>query len=253
MDFFIIFNHLLGFILHLYGTLDLSRKFVQEIINYLIDFNKTTYLPSIKQNVLDILSNKNISDDALRRIDDCFQEHADIFDAVDSESKRFNILRDRGFIDAKEFFIDRTFKHAHAKDRDIAVPENMYGVHIPLKDSLKAFLEIPGLFKKVLDYVQKLSKSSEIVTNCLRAKLWMEKYSEKFTNEIVLPLLVFHDDLEVGNALGSKAGKNKFGATYISIACLPPSISAKLNSIIFSSLFYTSDKKKSNTKKFSKF
>ena len=50
----------------------------------------------------------------------------------------------------------------------------------------------------------------------------------------------------MGNALGSHAGTNKFGAIYAAIACLPPHIASKLCSIIFSALFYTSDKKESD-------
>ena len=246
MDFIAILNHLMGFILYLYGSLDLSRKMVQNILTYIIDFNKTMYLPSIKQDVLAILREENVSDYCLSRIDQCFEQHIRIFDCVNTEANRFNILRERGFLEPEEFFIGRTFVPTCASDSDIFVPENMYGVRIPLKDSLKIFLEIPGLYNQIINYLEKLSKPSDIITNVLQAQLWTQKYSKKFIKDVVLPLYVFYDDLEVGNALGSHAGKNKFGAIYVSIACLPPSISSKLNSIIFSSLIYTSDKKESD-------
>ena len=47
----------------------------------------------------------------------------------------------------------------------------------------------------------------------------------------------------MGNALGSHAGVNKFSAIYTSIACLPPHIASRLNSIILTCLLYTEDKK----------
>lgn len=71
-----------------------------------------------------------------------------------------------------------------------------------------------------------------------------EKICKNATNEIVLPLYIFFDDLEVGNPLGSHAGTNKFGIVYASIACLPPHIASKLNNIIFSTIFHAEDKKK---------
>lgn len=116
----------------------------------------------------------------------------------------------------------------------------MYGCRVPLKNSLKLFLEVPGLFNKILNYIAKLSKPSDIITNFIQARLWTQKYSNKFLNNLVFPLYVFYDDLETGNALGSHAhaGTNKFGTIYVSIACLPPSISSKLSSIIFSTLIY---------------
>lgn len=244
MDSTAIFNHILSLILYLYGSLDLSRKVVQDVISYIIDFNKTVYLASIKRDILDILKNDNISDYSLLRIEECFEQHGDVFHVVDSESKRFNILRGRGFIDVKQFFIGTTFKHVCEDDSDTAVPENMFGFYIPLKESLKIFLQIPGLFNQILSYRQKLSKPSQIITNILQARLCVQKYTTKFMNNNVLPLYIFYDDLEVGNALGSHAGTNKLGAIYVSIACLPPTMSAKLSSIICSTLFYTSDKKK---------
>ena len=96
---------------------------------------------------------------------------------------------------------------------------------------------------KILKYMLELSRSEKIVSNIVQADLWKNKYASKFKNTIVLPIYMFFDDLEVGNALGSHAGVNKFSAIYTSIACLPPHIDSRLNSIILTCLLYTEDKK----------
>lgn len=83
----------------------------------------------------------------------------------------------------------------------------------------------------------------------MQGDLWINKYSNDLSNDIFLPLYIFFDDLEVGNPLGSHAGINKFAAIYASIACLPPHISSRLDSIIFSSLMYSSDRVKFGNKK----
>ena len=88
-----------------------------------------------------------------------------------------------------------------------------------------------------------ISISHYIITNIIQADLWLNLYSKKFTNSIVLPLFTYFDELEVGNPLGSHASTNKFGAVYASIACLPPHMASRLNSFLFSTLVRAEDKK----------
>ena len=86
-----------------------------------------------------------------------------------------------------------------------------------------------------------------MISNILQANLWITKYAKKCTSDyIILPLYLFFDDIEVGNPLGSHAGVNKFGVLYVSLACLPPHLASKLNTIIFSTIFHTSDKKRTD-------
>ena len=47
---------------------------------------------------------------------------------------------------------------------------------------------------------------------------------------------MYYDEIEVKNPLSSHAGVNKFGAVYFCLACLPPEIAPRLNSILFSTL-----------------
>ena len=56
-------------------------------------------------------------------------------------------------------------------------------------------------------------------------------------NKIVLPFVLFFDDFETGNPLGSKRGVHKMGALYLSLRCLHPSKLSKLKNIFLVSLF----------------
>lgn len=246
MDYMLILNKILGFILTLYADPTLPRKIVQDVINYYERFIKFTFIPSLKVDILDILKEENISPNSFQRLEKCFNQHIDIFGYVNTEFKRFNLLRERGLIDEEELFIGRSYETEISEDGNRIVPDCMYAVHIPLKKSLKAFLEIPGFFLEIYNYMKNLDINSKIITNILQADLWKSKYSTKFMTGIVFPLYIFYDDLEVGNALGGHAGNNKFGTVYASIACLPSKIASRLDSIIFSTIFYTNDKKKSN-------
>lgn len=135
------------------------------------------------------------------------------------------------------------------KNNIVLVPRTLSGICIPLRESLKYFLEIPSSFNEIMQYVSKLKQETHILSNILQGDLWKNKYADKIRNDIVLPLYLFFDDLEVGNPLGSHAGINKFAAIYVSIACLPPHIASRLHAILFSSILYSSDKNKSDNER----
>lgn len=74
--------------------------------------------------------------------------------------------------------------------------------------------------------------------------MW-QNIKKKFNkDDIILPLILYYDDVELGNALGSHAGKNKLGCGYATIANSPFSFASKLKNIIITDLFYTEDRKK---------
>lgn len=124
------------------------------------------------------------------------------------------------------------------------VPEFLYGIHIPLRKTLKRFLEIPGILNQTMQYVAQLRTETHIISNIMQGDLWKNKYSD-VTDCIIFPLFLFYDDLETGNPLGSHSGANKFGALYAFIACLPPKIASRLTSIFLTTLVHTADKLKS--------
>lgn len=57
----------------------------------------------------------------------------------------------------------------------------------------------------------------------------------------MFPLLIYFDDFEVGNPLGSHSGINKLGAVYASVPLIPPEYLSKLTSIFVCMLFHSMD------------
>lgn len=249
MDVLVLLNYFLSFILFLYAEPSVTRKLVDIVVNEIENFVVKVYLPSIEHDVIGILQAANVDKKTVGDVQASFQRHKSIFDYINTEAKRFTLLKKKGFIDFQEFLIGSRFEQKIVGNNPKMVPTNMYGVHIPLKHSLKLFLQIPGVFKQILRYTRSLLKETYLMTNIIQGELWLKKYAAKFANELVLPLFVFYDDIEVGNALGSHAGKNKFGAVYTTIGTLPPHISSRLDSIIFTALFHTADKKDSSNEK----
>lgn len=134
------------------------------------------------------------------------------------------------------------------KDKVLLITKTTTMIHLSMKNSFKKILEMDGMFQSTLSYMDLLYSEPKIKTNFIQGTLW-KKQLEKFDKgKIVLPLHIYFDDLEPGNALGSHAGKNQIGCVYYTIPCLPPNFSSKLDSILVSDIFYSQDRKKIGNK-----
>ena len=174
----------------------------------------------------------------MHKIKNCFLSYENMFKSVNTENKRFNILRKYGYIDFEEYIVDSTLESNNDKS---LTSKHIYAIHVPLKESLKAFLELPGIFEEIIQYIDELNKNKYLITNIIQADLWVREYSKKVLDGILLPIYLYYDEFEAGNCLGSYKGKNKFGATYIVIGCLPPNIASLVSSIIFAGLIRHED------------
>lgn len=59
-----------------------------------------------------------------------------------------------------------------------------------------------------------------------------------------LQILLYYDDFETANPLGSKKGIHKLGCIYFTIKNLPPKVNSVLMNAHLAALFYTDDLKK---------
>lgn len=59
---------------------------------------------------------------------------------------------------------------------------------------------------------------------------------------MILPLIIYFDDFEIGNPLGSHAGIHKLGAIYVSVPCLPPHYVTLLQNILLVAIFHSTDR-----------
>lgn len=101
---------------------------------------------------------------------------------------------------------------------------------VPLKIVLKTFLEIPNVFSSITEYIEHCKKNDSIIISIIQSNFWqsIEKNSE---GKIILPLVLFFDDIEINNPLGSHKCINKLGAIYCSIPCLPDEYASRLENI----------------------
>jgi len=224
----LISDYIVKYILALYANSSYPRKIVQELIEYM-DELICNVLSSLKKDLIIMLQKSNVEIDAID-LESCFNQYYSIFDEFSTESKRFAFLKKEGLFDPEPFAIGEYLDKKLVGNEILYVPQSTFGVKVSLQKSLKLFLEIPGLFQVITNYMQELNKEHILISNIIQGDMWLKKYASGIKDEVVFPLYYFYDELEVGNPLGSHAGKNKFGAGYVSIASLPPFLSSQLNS-----------------------
>lgn len=110
---------------------------------------------------------------------------------------------------------------------------------ISLKSVLKTFLTLPNVLNSIISHMDQLT-SSDIISSIIQCDVW-RKIEQRFGDELVLPLILYYDDFEINNPLGSHRGINKLGAVYCSIASLPHEYGSMLENIFLSQLHNSRD------------
>ncbi|KAL7307601.1 hypothetical protein TKK_0000289 [Trichogramma kaykai] len=243
MDYNNLFNHILSFVIILYGQPSFPRKIVDMVFNFLINFICKHFCSSLENSIIDIVNTSTSRSEIKVKIRECFKLHVNIFDNFHTEKKRFGFLQGKGYIEPKTFKVRNTFSVIIKMNETVFVETPVVAYYIPLKHTLTYFLNIPHLAKQLINHVEKLRSENDIVSNIIQAKFWKNSIVIRINNEYVLPLFIYFDDIESGNPLGSHSGKNKFGLLYSSIACLPPHMASLLDCILFTMIIRFEDMK----------
>ena len=91
------------------------------------------------------------------------------------------------------------------------------------------------MFAEMENYAKMQTTDRRFISNTMQGDLWSKKYHD--VTKKVYPLFLFFDEFETRNALGGHAGEEKLGGVYISLACLPPHLMAKVQNIFVSTIF----------------
>lgn len=82
------------------------------------------------------------------------------------------------------------------------------GQFVPLRLALKIFFELPGALAETLKYVQSLKNSADnCLSNVIQGSLWQRKLTLFEDDDIVLPLILYYDEVECNAALGPHSEK----------------------------------------------
>ena len=155
-----IYECIILFILTLYGDPSYPRKIVQDLMDFMDHFIRKVYLPKLKDDVISKLKENNIP---IHDIEKCFDSYNNVFERFLTEHKRFKILKEKGLVEYEQFPIGKEFVKEEIGCNKFRFVEKMkYAVHISLRKMLKNFLEIPGMFQEILNYVNTLKETSKM-------------------------------------------------------------------------------------------
>lgn len=228
-------------------ALAISRVDIQKIILLMSTFIKSHYIPFILKELEESLFTA-ISDEARHEIKRILEKFSDPFEKYSSKDERLRLYTNLGLYVEPEVLPMATVQVNKLEETTFSITDKSISVvRIPLQTSLKRLLEFDGLFDKMKEYMNYLDNEKNFLINFIQGDLWKSQIA-KFLhiideNTVNLPLISYFDDVELGNTLGSHSGKNQIGAVYTWIPCLPPWFASKLDSIIFSDIFHSSDTK----------
>lgn len=118
--------------------------------------------------------------------------------------------------------------------RQVAVPDSYH--RIPLKRILTKILEIPGILQAMLEWQR---RDGDAIQDVFDGEFC--KTHPLFQNEVSIPLVIYQDDCEVVNPLGSKTGIHKLGLIYFILKSLPPDLLSSLQSQFLLAVYKSDD------------
>lgn len=229
----------------LHKNIKLSEKEVENIISVMKNFILDVYNPFLYEKVFCAISYTLDSDKKKSKLKKTFEEYKDPLKEFSSAIKRYSVFQKDGLLVDAEINVLEEIEDTSCRREDLKISERfIHSYHLPPAHSLKALLSIDGLLDATLSYMNHLSNEKGTYFNFVNGSLWKKK-KQNFakTDGIPLPLFIFFDDVETGNALVSHATKNHVGGVYATLGCFPPSFAAKLESIVITDIFFSKDRK----------
>lgn len=223
------------FVAKLYGDSSLNRGIVQLVMthtNELID-SIFTY---IRNNL-----ESNSVDDTLHQV---IADVTQTFQKLGTDYRRLQYFKDKKmFIKPANFPIGTAdcLTRTNTPNHPQMSIKIVNGQKISMLETLNAFLNLPNVFEKMKHFVNTEENACSNYTSVFQGKLW-KSIKPLFEGKTVFPILLFFDDFEIINPLGSRAGNYKIGGVYMSLASVPPEYSSLLENTFLVQLFYSSDR-----------
>ena len=167
-------NELLTLTLSLYSNPSIPRKIVQYFVDQIIHFTNTIYATYLREQMQ--LKFKNCDTQLFTNIQDILDSSKIIFRKFQTEYQRFSLYQEKDLLAMpKDSCIGVRIPKNHLVEKEPFAIENVYAQYIPLKTTLKVFLELPGMFDLMLNYIKELETETNIMSNFIQGRLWKEE------------------------------------------------------------------------------
>lgn len=222
---------------------NVTSSLLQEIICGVEGIFSCGIISDLKHSVMPILNKMNNYQKS--EIENMFDTLENAFSQVKTEYHRTNLfLKNNLFFKPETVIIGYTNEKKSVNNIETLTMVPVQCHLLSMKLNLKNFLQLPGVYNTIINYIDDTSKNNEVLTSFLNGSTW-RNIKIKFKGKIVLPIFVYYDDVEIGNPLGSHSGIHKMGGVYYTIAALPPEYLSSLENIFTAYLFHSNDREKS--------
>ncbi|CAH0560966.1 unnamed protein product [Brassicogethes aeneus] len=231
-------NVFLKFIAKLYCKNSVARSVVQEVIEEASEIFSSIG-DQMNMYMSEIFLKYNVSDEDVKKGNSLIKSISAPFQGLETEYLRLK------YFETSQLFFKPTLhticelqgpRHSRGLTTHSIQPCTLQ--LIPVGKVLKGFLEVPGIFDQIEEYIFKMNNRDGVISSILQGNLW-KNISDRFGDRFVIPLYIYFDEFETGNPLGSRAGIHKLGGVYFSIAAIPPEFSSRLENIFLAQIFET--------------
>lgn len=235
------YHSLLSCVSSLYGNPTIPRNCVQHVVKHLQQLFEEGVTEAFTNFTQHLYLQNEISHECRNSVNNLLNAFIEPLQNLDTEHKRFREFTRQGtYIAPIQIVFGDTLKRVKERGQLTLRPSPCTAQFIPLRNVLKCFFSLDGVLTEVLQFVSKCS-SDVVLTNFCQGTVWKHNI-RKSHDKVVLPLVMFFDDFETGNVLGSYAGIYKLGAVYVSVGTVPPYRSATLSNIFLTLLFHSADR-----------
>lgn len=143
---------------------------------------------------------------SLSHVEDCFTQSMNMFGGLQTEYERLNYLRNKGLVMPQSVRIgSRLDTKADGSQRLVPI----YAQYVPIKQTLAAYLTAEQFTCFPSHTDNRISRFEDTPT--------FKTSSYFMANPSALKIIIYHDDLELGDPLGSRAGVHKLTMFYYSV------------------------------------
>lgn len=191
------------------SVMDCTRSLVQQV------------LYATKKRIKDSLPSQNNA-----TLDEIFEDVENPFLGLESEwFQNMYIKNTFNYVEFREIPIGTKLVRKKSGCRRIISDKEETFVYIPILDSLKQLLSNERIASMILKEPE-LCREGTFYDICDGAIYKNDEFYANHKNALML--LLYHDELEVCNPLGSKAGKHKVDMYYYTLANIDPRYRSKL-------------------------
>lgn len=234
-----------AFIAKLKSHATIPASVVNDILNDVEEFFSSGCIKLLHKKTHRVLQMFNIelTDCRVQDLLQNFEKLGDIFNGLKTEYQQMKYFEQSGlYIAPESIVVGHRLDTSVKNDVTTIAPTNVTAQHVPLYKIFQAFFQLPGVIAITKQYLRDTDQHSEAVHDFIHGTLWNSYSVEQTDTELFVPYMLYFDDFETANPLGSRKGVHKLGAVYACLKCFPSRYNSQLKNLFLTLLFYSQDR-----------